>query len=449
MKICKQISFKGVFNHSTLNRFININNSSVWILFNELAAKVKGVNLVSGFPNWDPPEFLIESLQTQLTKDNSVHQRTSSNGHPFFLETLASHYSTKYNRKIDPLKEICVTPGANYAINHAILSLLNPNDEVLSLEPFYPEYLPEAYMGGGTFKGVPLIPPLARSREEYRKMFESKEEIKFNKEKDEWKIDFGLLRKSFNSRTKVFILNNPNNPTGKIFTLDELKEIANILKDFPRVVVISDEVYEKVCFEDNFIDIPRFANLPNMWDRTINVLSAGKIYSATGLRMGWAIGPSNLIEPITQINARNVGCLYPPIQIAVAEAFIKSEENYKGEKTFYEWSRKNYLKGRNRLLKSLAYSSMDFKFWTPQSGYFVLADFQNIAFDEKYYFDNTSGKNSKDYAFALWLGNEKKVVGVPTSVFYSPENKLLTQNLIRFACCKTEDYFKEVDKKLQ
>jgi len=89
-------SLRPAFSFSTLNRFINLNNPSVWILFNELATKVKGINMVSGFPNWDPPQFLIDSIQTHLKKGNSINQSTLSNGHPFFLETLASHYSLKY-----------------------------------------------------------------------------------------------------------------------------------------------------------------------------------------------------------------------------------------------------------------------------------------------------------------------------------------------------------------
>lgn len=185
-----------------------------------------------------------------------------------------------------------------------------------------------------------------------------------------------------------------------------------------------------------------------MWERTISVLSAGKIFSATGIRIGWAIGPCHLIKPIIEINARNLESLYSPVQLGVAEAFIRAEESYKGEKSYHEWSRKKYLNGRNKLLKSLAYSSMDFKFWTPQSGYFVIADFKNISFDKKYYFYESENKYSSDYAFALWLANEKKMVGVPMSVFYSPENKHLAQHLIRFACCKTDDYLKNVEKLL-
>lgn len=152
MKFSKQLFSKTFFSKSTLNRFININNQSVWILFNELAAKLKATNLVSGFPNWDPPAFLIDSIKSNIMKENLIHQRTSSNGHPFLLETLAKHYSQKYNRKIDSSSEICVTPGANYAINHSILSLLQEGDEVVALEPFYPEYLPEAYMAGNLKK---------------------------------------------------------------------------------------------------------------------------------------------------------------------------------------------------------------------------------------------------------------------------------------------------------
>lgn len=440
------------FSHKN-DRFININNQSVWILFNELASKVKGINMVSGFPNWDPPEFLVQSIKNHINSPNDnnfKHQRTTANGHPFLLETLSTIYSQKYQKKLNPSNEICVTPGANYAINHTLLSLLNPGDEVVSFEPFYPEYLPETYLAGGIFKGVPLIPPPPRSRSEYRQMIdEGQKQISFEKSKDEWKIDYELLRKALTPKTRVLILNNPNNPTGKIFTNEELKEIAYILKDFPRVIVLNDEVYEKVFYNDSLEDITRFSTLPGMWERCINVLSAGKIFSATGIRIGWAIGPPHLIEPMIEINEKDIRSIYSPIQIGVAEALLKSEESFLGEKNYYAYSKNIYVQGRNRLLKSLTNSKYDFKYWTPESGYFVLSDFGNIPFDEKYYFFESKTKYSKDYAFALWLANEKGTVGVPVSVFYSPENKHLGNNLIRFACCKTEGYFNEVDEKLK
>lgn len=448
----KSFASKFSFGFSTQNRFININNPSVWILFNELASKVKGINMVSGFPNWDPPEFLVQSIQQQISSnDNLIHQRTNANGHPFLLETLASIYSPKYKREINAKNEICVTPGANYAINHSILSLLKEGDELVSFEPFYPEYYPETYLAGGVFKGVPLIPPPARARDEYKGIFEGnpKDSVAFDKKKDEWKVDFELLRKTLNEKTRILLLNNPNNPTGKIFTMEELTEIANILKDFPRIVVINDEVYEKVFYNDSLEDIPRFATLPGMWERSINILSAGKIFSATGIRVGWTIGPADLINPIIDINTRDIANIYPPIQIGVAEALLRSEKAYNDHKNYYEYSKQIYMQGRNRLLKSLTFSNFDFKFWTPEAGYFVLSEFANIPFDEKYYLFETKNKYSKDYAFALWLANERGAVGVPMSVFYSPNNKHLGYNQIRFACCKTENYFQEVDAKLK
>lgn len=246
------------------SRLVNLHTPSVWVLFNELALNNSALNLVSGFPNWDPPSFLAPN--PNMTSQN-------------FLKILGQHYSPLYKKELDGEKNFCVTPGANYAINNILFSYLQQGDEVVSIEPFYSEYYPETCIAGGKFKGVSLLPPIPRVRK-------VNQNLAFDRAKDEWKIDWEALKKSINTKTRILMINNPNNPTGKVFTKEELEGIADIIKPFPRIIVISDEVYEK-CFFEEVTEIERFANVKNMFDRTINILSAGKIFAATGIRVGW------------------------------------------------------------------------------------------------------------------------------------------------------------------
>lgn len=246
------------------SRLININTPSVWVLFNELAFKNSALNLVSGFPNWDPPDYLAPD--------------------PFFtkndlLKTLSRHYSSVYERDLNGVKNFCLTPGATYAINIILYTFLSKEDEVVAFEPYFTEYHSNTILGGGIFKGVPLHPPPPRSKH-------LNQPIIFEKEKDEWKIDWQCLENTLSSKTRILILNNPNNPTGKVFTKEELERIADLIKPFPRIIVLSDEVYEH-CFFEGVNEIKRFAKVSGMFERTISILSAGKAFAATGIRVGW------------------------------------------------------------------------------------------------------------------------------------------------------------------
>jgi len=176
-------------------------------------------------------------------------------------------YGPKLNRAIDPLTEILVTSGANGSLSAFITALVNKGDEMVTFEPAFPMYFDHAQLSGGVLKTVPL---------------ECKQD-------GIWQFNVDTLRSTLSESTKLLILNSPHNPTGKCFSRQEMEAISEVLKDFPKVVVLSDEVYDFLTFDSNE-HIP-FATIGDNWNRTISVYSGGKKLNATGWKVGWAIGP--------------------------------------------------------------------------------------------------------------------------------------------------------------
>ena len=239
----------------------------------------------------------------------------------------------------------------------------------------------------------------------------------------------------------MLIINTPNNPTGKILSNQELAQIADIVKSFPRVIVISDEVYEHMIY-DKYKKLPRFATLSGMWDRTVTIHSAGKFLSATGLRVGWAIGPKNLINYIHAVSQYNTFCMNGPIQLSVRDSLEIANNPYKGHSNYYEWLRQHYQNSRDYFIQEL-YKVPAFKgkYWIPEGAYFVMLDISNDVIPKHNYVldgDNQS-KYGKDYKYLLNLAYTKKLVSIPVSVFYTEKNKHLGEKFVRLAFCKKKE----------
>jgi len=220
--------------------------------------------------------------------------------------------------------------------------------------------------------------------------------------------------------------------------------VVDIVKDYPNLYILSDEVYEHMIF-DNFNSLPRFSR--KLFDKTISIMSGGKIFSATGIRIGWAIGPSKLIKQINSVHQYSSFCLFDPLQNTMADCLDSANNPYKGFSNYYEWLRTHYANRRNYFLNQIAKCKYFYNsnFFIPDGGYFVLADISkekmennNYGFDE----DNITGdKNhkfeyTKDFQFLLNMAIDKKVVGIPLTPFYTNENKYLAENYIRLAFCK-------------
>lgn len=204
------------------------NGLAVWEEFKELTAKYNCISLGEGAPATMPPQFLVDDLMDAIKEGPANNQYTRSFGNPSLATKVAEVYGKKLGRKIDPLNEVNIGVGAFYVISDLLMTFIKPEakEEVLVFEPSYPCYYDHIQYAGGVVKGAPL-------------------DLKDGK----WLFNPETFRKALNDKTKVFIFNNAQNPTGKIFTKEEMLQIAEILKEFPKVIVISDEVYDFLTFD--------------------------------------------------------------------------------------------------------------------------------------------------------------------------------------------------------
>jgi kynurenine--oxoglutarate transaminase/cysteine-S-conjugate beta-lyase/glutamine--phenylpyruvate transaminase len=187
---------------------------------------------------------------------------------------------------------------------------------------------------------------------------------------DQWTIDISQVEAAISPRTKVIVLNNPHNPTGKVFTREELLALAAVVERHPDLTVVTDEVYEHVVFDGR--EHVRFATLPNMWDRTLTVSSAGKTFSVTGWKVGWLIGPQRLVNGVMLANQWVQFSVPTPLQEAVAEMLVKADEPYQGHATYYDYVRATYKAKRDALVEALTSAGMHA--YVPEGGIFVMAN---------------------------------------------------------------------------
>ena len=213
------------------------------------------------------------------------NQYTRPAGHPQLVNTLARYYSPALGRSLDAQSEVCVVGGATNAIFSAVMALVDPGDEVVCIEPYFDAPKIAADLMGAKTIGVPLRADWAKSSAD-------------------WTLDLAELEAALTERTKLLVLNTPHNPTGKVFSAAELEGIAHIVRKYPRLVVMSDEVYEFMTFDG--MPHARISALPGMFDRTLSIHSAGKTFSATGWRIGYVIGPAPLITPLVRARAEAV-----------------------------------------------------------------------------------------------------------------------------------------------
>lgn len=260
---------------------------SVWNEYIQLAMQYKPLNLGQGFCDYPVPSYITEALAATAKSDNSLlHQYTRGFGHLRLVQAIGKLYSKLVQRPIDPQNEVLITSGAYEALYSAIQGHVDVGDEVIIVEPFFDCYEPMVKMAGGIPRFIPLKPT-------HNTVTSSAD----------WVLDVDELEKTFNNKTKMFILNNPNNPLGKVFTASELKKIAELCIKY-NVLCLSDEVYEWMTYDSNaFI---RMCTLDGMWERTITVGSAGKTFSVTGWKIGWAYAPANLIVNMQMVHQNSV-----------------------------------------------------------------------------------------------------------------------------------------------
>ena len=357
-----------------------------------ISNKYNAVNLSQGFPDFNPPKELLNSLSEVVSK--GPHQYAVTWGAQNFREALARKQSKFMGRSIDANSEIVVTCGSTEAMMVAMMTVCNSMDKVIVFSPFYENYTADAILAGAQPIFVSLKPPY------------------FN-------FDATELEDAFKQKPKALILCNPSNPTGKVFTYNELKIIADLAKKYDSFV-ITDEVYEHIIyapFKHTYI-----SSLPNMAERTISCSSLSKTYSITGWRLGYIIAPERIIDVAKKVHDFLTVGAASPLQEAAVTALNFDDSYYYGLQKIYTEKRNLFLKGLDDI--GLTYT-------TPQGAYYIMVDISEFG-------------STNDIKFCEWLAQEVGVAAVPGSSFFKED----VNHLIRLHFAKKTDTLKEALNRL-
>jgi kynurenine--oxoglutarate transaminase/cysteine-S-conjugate beta-lyase/glutamine--phenylpyruvate transaminase len=440
---------------------------TVWHEFTPLAMQYNAIALGQGFPGWSPPDFICKAAanainqihevveenpvdglsanvlpSTQQTQQQQplnylIHQYARSYGHLPLVNELAKIYGRRLNQKLDPAVNFLVTVGASEALCVAMLGHLNEGDEIIMLEPAFDIYIAQAKMCGAIIRPVPLrLRPKSKDSSS-----PSSPPIEGVDDEYEFYLDMNEFRQAFSERTKMFILNTPQNPTGKVFSRPELEQIASILNEYPKCITLCDEVYEYMTY-DNHEHIS-LASLPGMWERTLTISSAGKTFSTTGWKIGWIIGTKDLITAPQIAHQWLTFSTCTPLQHAIATSFqIARSRPYEGHVNYFDYLTKSYLRKREILCQALQNAGI--KPIIPQGGFFIIGDTSNIEIPKEYLSEDVP----RDWAFCRWLTKEIGIGAIPPSSFHCDENKHIAANFARFAFCKPDEMLEEAGKRL-
>jgi N-succinyldiaminopimelate aminotransferase len=370
--------------------------TTIFAEMSALAVRTGSINLGQGFPDTDgPPEMLAAAVEALHGGRN---QYPPGPGIPELRAAISAHQKAFWGLDYDPDGEIVVTAGATEAIAAAILALCEAGDEVVCFEPYYDSYAASIALAGAVRRPVTLRPSGGA-----------------------YGFDPDELRAAFGPRTRLVLLNSPHNPTGKVFTPDELSTIAALCAEHD-VIAVTDEVYEHLVF-DGVAHTP-LSTLPGMRERTVQISSAGKTFSCTGWKVGWACGPAPLVSAVLRVKQFltfvNAGPLQPAVVVALGLGA-----------SYVAGLRDGLQAKRDRLCRGLA--SAGFDVLRPQGTYFVTADITRVG-----------GRDG--IAFCRELPHRCGVVAVPTQVFY--DNVAAGRSLIRFAFCKREEVLDEAVSRL-
>lgn len=347
-----------------------------------LAVRTGAINLGQGFPDADGPPSVIASAVAAL--EHGANQYAPGIGIPALRQAIARHQQRHYGIELDPDREVVVTTGCTEGIAAALLGLIDPGDEVVVLEPYYDSYLAMIEMCGAVRRPVTLRAPSFR-------------------------LDVEALRMAIGPRTRAILLNTPHNPTGTVLTLQELQAVA-VLAIEHDLIVITDEVYEHLVFDDH-AHVP-LATLPGMWERTLTLSSAGKSYSFTGWKVGWATGPSSLVSAVLAAKQWLTFTSGSPLQPAVAHA-LDHEPDFPTELA------RSLQKRRDLLVAGLSAAGLDAR--VPEGTYFATTDISHLGWED--------GKS-----FCLALPERAGVVAIPNQAFYDDQDA--GRHLVRWAFCK-------------
>jgi N-succinyldiaminopimelate aminotransferase len=376
-----------------LNERLREFGTTIFAEMSALAERTSSVNLGQGFPDTDGPLEVSEAAIAAIRAGHN--QYPPGPGIAPLRAAIADHRRRFRGQDFDPDGEVLVTAGATEALAATMLALCEKGDEVITFEPYYDSYAAGIAMSGAARRVVTLRAP-------------------------HYSFDPDELAAAFNPRTRLLLLNTPHNPTGKVFTRQELELIARLCIEHD-VLAVTDEVYEHLVFDGEHIAL---GTLPGMAERTITISSAGKIFSFTGWKIGWACGPAELVGAVRTAKQFLTYVSGGPFQHAVAEGLRMGDD-------FFDDYTAGMAAKRDRLCEGLA--DAGFGVIRPQGTYFVTCDIRSLG-------------ESDGIEFCLSLPERCGVVAVPTQVFY--DNEAAGASLVRFAFCKKPEVLDEAVSRL-
>ena len=372
-----------------LNRRLDGLGTTIFAEMSARAVATGSINLGQGFPDTDGPVQIAQAAADAILAGRG-NQYPPGPGIPELRQAIAAHDERFWGLRYDPADEVLVTAGATEAIAAAMLALVEPGDEVIAFEPYYDSYAANIAMAGGVRVPVTLRPP-------------------------DFRPDLDELAKAVTTRTRLILLNTPHNPTGSVFTRDELAAIANLAVERD-LLVVSDEVYEHLVFDGEHLPIAGFAG---MRERTVSVSSAGKTFSFTGWKIGWVKAAPELVAATKTAKQFLTYVSGGPFQYAVAEALALPDE-------YYARLRDDLRAQRDLLLPGLR--DIGFEVYEPQGTYFVTTDIRGLG-------------EQDGVEFCRTLPDRVGVVAIPSAVFY--DHKEMARSHVRFAFCKRPEVLTE------
>tara|TARA_B100001245_G_scaffold71588_1_gene50689 strand:+ start:1965 stop:3161 length:1197 start_codon:yes stop_codon:yes gene_type:complete len=347
------------------------------------------INLSQGFPDFAAPAVVKQAAIDAINAD--INQYAITWGSKSIRDAIVSKFGEQTGVQIDSERELTVTCGATEAMIATLLALVNPGDEVVVFEPFYENYGPDSVLSGATPRYVSLEPP-------------------------NWTMDISELEAAFNDKTKAVIINTPNNPTGKVFSLPELEEIARLCRQYD-VIAITDEIYDQIIYGEPDAPLVHHSlmTIDGMRDRTVVINGMSKSYSVTGWRVGWTIAEPAITEAIRKVHDFLTVGAAAPLQEAGAIALSLPD-------SYYQELADDYRARRDLLCQAL--DDTGFGFTVPDGSYYVMADISAFGYPN-------------DVAFSDFLVEKIGIAVVPGSSFYSEAERGSQQ--VRFAFCKRRE----------
>ena len=357
------------------------------------------VNLAQGFPDFPAPPEIKQAAQQAIAQD--INQYAITWGAKSLRNAISREMKSWQGIEVDPEKEVTVCCGSTEAMISTLLAVCNPGDEVVIFEPFYENYGPDSILSGAKPRFVKLRPP--------------------KEENGTWTFDEKELRQAFEKHTKAIVLNTPNNPTGKVFTREELELIRDLCVEFD-VLAITDEIYEHILYDGT--EHIAMAALDGMRERTVTINGMSKTYSVTGWRVGWAVAAEKITNAIRKVHDFLTVGAPAPLQEAGAAALSLPAQ-------YYVQLAERYRVRRDHLIPAL--TAAGFRCFRPQGAYYVMTDISAFGFED-------------DVAFARHLVEKIGVACVPGSSFYRHPRDGAKQ--VRFAFCKKPETLDEAARRL-